>query len=212
MTATPALLTLMQWLSPGFPTGAYACSHGLEWAITAGDVTGAAAAQDWIADILRHGTGWQDAVVLAQSLRAGADYAALADYARALCSSRERQVETMDQGTAFARTVVALGYAVEPGPLPVVVGQAAAGLGVAPAQVIALYLHAFAANLVSVAVRFSPLGQSDGQRILAALHPVLTALADAAVVADLADITTATIAADLAAMRHETMAVRIYRT
>ena len=33
-----ALLRLMAWLSPGFPTGAYAYSHGLEWAVAAGDV------------------------------------------------------------------------------------------------------------------------------------------------------------------------------
>jgi len=212
MTNTPALLTLTQWLSPAFPTGAYAFSHGLEWAITAGDVTDAASAQAWLGDVLQHGTGWQDAVILAQALRNGADHAALADYARALAPTRERLGETMDQGTAFARAVLALGGAVDPGPLPVVVGQAAVALALPPAQVIALYLHAFAANLVSVAVRFVPLGQTDGQRVLRALHPVIITLADAAATADLSAITTATIGADLAAMRHETMDIRIYRT
>ena len=33
-----ALLRLMAWLSPGFPTGAYAYSHGLEWAVAAGNI------------------------------------------------------------------------------------------------------------------------------------------------------------------------------
>ena len=212
MTDTPALLSLMQWLSPAFPTGAYAYSHGLEWAISAGNVTDAASAQAWLGDVLQHGTGWQDAVILAQALRHGADHAALADYARALAPSRERLVETMDQGVAFARGVSALGNWVDPGPLSVAVGQAAARLALPPTQVIALYLHAFAANLVSVAVRFVPLGQSAGQRVLTALHPVIIAVADAAATAGLSDITTATIGADLAAMRHETMDVRIYRT
>ena len=212
MTDTPALLSLMQWLSPAFPTGAFAYSHGLEWAISAGDVTDAAAAHLWLTDILQHGTGWQDAVILAQGLRPQADFAALSDYARALAPSRERLIESMEQGTAFARALRGLGHAVDPAPLPVAVGQASAQLGLPPCQVIALYLHAFAANLVSVAVRFVPLGQSQGQQIIAALHPVIIALAEDAAIADLCGITTATIGADLAAMRHETMDVRLYRT
>lgn len=208
MTDTPALLTLMQWLSPAFPTGAFAYSHGMEWAISAGDITDAASAERWLSDVLRFGAGWQDAVLLACALR-GED---VADHANALAPSRERLAETLDQGRAFARGLAALGIVVGDAPLPVAVGQAAAGLGLPPAQVVALYLHSFAANLVSVAVRFVPLGQSDGQRILAALHPLILSLADSAADASLDDITASALGADLAAMRHETMPVRIYRT
>jgi len=32
------ILTLAQWLSPAYPVGAFAYSHGLEWAVRAGDV------------------------------------------------------------------------------------------------------------------------------------------------------------------------------
>ena len=205
---TQALLSLVQWLSPAFPTGAFAYSHGMEWAISAGDISDAASAEGWLADVLRFGAGWQDAVLLACALR-GED---VADYANALAPSRERLTETLDQGRAFARGVAGLSIAVQDAPLPVAVGQAAATLNLPPAQVIALYLHSFAANLVSVAVRFVPLGQSDGQRILAALHPLIVALADRAGGAGLDAITASALGADLAAMRHETMPVRIYRT
>ncbi len=34
-----ALVRLMAWLSPSFPTGAFAYSHGLEWAVESGDIT-----------------------------------------------------------------------------------------------------------------------------------------------------------------------------
>jgi urease accessory protein len=89
-----------------------------------------------------------------------------------------------------------------------------------PEDIAALYLHAFAANLISVAVRFVPLGQTEGQAALTALHPTILALAeDAARIAtglapdDLIGIlSNATLAADLASMRHETLDVRIYRT
>ena len=38
-TDPAALLTLVQWLSPAFPTGAFAYSHGLEAVISQVDVT-----------------------------------------------------------------------------------------------------------------------------------------------------------------------------
>lgn len=208
MMQTPALLSLVQWLSPAFPTGAFAYSHGMEWAISAGDISDAASAEGWLSDVLRFGAGWQDAVLLACTLRGEA----VADHACALAPSRERLAETLEQGRAFARGVAGLGIAVSDAPLPVAVGQAARGLNLPAAQVIALYLHSLAANLVSVAVRFVPLGQTDGQRILAALHPLILQLADTAADAGLDDITASALGADLAAMRHETMPVRIYRT
>ena len=36
-TTDNRLPRLLAWLSPAFPTGAFAYSHGLEWAIEAGD-------------------------------------------------------------------------------------------------------------------------------------------------------------------------------
>ena len=93
MSATPALLSLMQWLSPAFPTGAFAYSHGMEWAISVGDISDAASAEGWLSDVLRFGAGWQDAVLLACALR-GED---VADHACALAPSRERLAETLDQ-------------------------------------------------------------------------------------------------------------------
>ncbi|MDT8854367.1 urease accessory UreF family protein [Paracoccaceae bacterium Fryx2] len=207
------LLTLVQWLSPGFPTGGFACSHGLEWAIAQGEVADAGAVRQWLADVLAHGAGRSDAILLAHALDPAADLDALTDLARALCGSAERLRETEDQGAAFAATTAALtGLALAARPLPVAVGQAARRLGLAPQQVIALYLHAFAANLVSAAVRFVPLGQTEGQRALAALHPLITDLATEAATLPLGAITTAAFRADMAAMHHETMDVRIFRT
>ncbi|MCB1408898.1 MAG: urease accessory protein UreF, partial [Rhodobacteraceae bacterium] len=78
--------------------------------------------------------------------------------------------------------------------------------------VIALFLQAFAGNLVLVAVRHVPLGQTEGQRLLAGLAPRLAALAERAAIAGLDDLATAALAGDLAAMEHETQDVRIFRT
>lgn len=207
------LLALVQYLSPAFPTGGFAYSHGLEQVIADGVVQDAASLEAWLSGILRHGAGWQDAVLLALTLREGADPAALAQLARALAPSSERLAETEEQGAALARTVAALtGRTVAPAPLPVALGQAAAPLGLPPAQVIALYLHAFASNLVSVATRAVPLGQTEAQAVLARLHPLCETLAEQAATAREGDLGGAALAADLAAMQHETLDVRLWKT
>ncbi|MBN2629702.1 MAG: urease accessory protein UreF [Rhodobacteraceae bacterium] len=207
------LLTLVQWLSPAFPTGGFAYSHGLEVAIAVGAVADGVALQRWLADVLAHGAGRQDAILLVQALRPDADVAALDALARALQPSAERLSETLEQGTAFARTVAGLtGRCLPPRCLPVALGEAASVLDLAPAQVVALYLHGFASNLVSIAMRFMPLGQSEGQGVLAALHPLITDLADQAVHLSLDDLGSCALGADMAAMQHETQDVRIFRT
>ena len=207
------LLTLVQWLSPSFPTGAYAYGHGLEAAIVAGDIMDAATCHGWLAEILRCGSGLSDAVLLCHAMMPGADLDGLADLAEALAPGAERLRETREMGHAFARTVSAVTLTkVPPLPYPVAVGAAARGLALDPATVAALYLAAFAANLVQVAVRFVPLGQTEGQSILSRLHPMIEAVAAKAALMTLDDIGTATLRADLASLTHETLETRIFRT
>ncbi|ESW61146.1 MAG: urease accessory protein UreF [Rhodobacter sp. CACIA14H1] len=213
MTAVSGLMTLVQWLSPAFPTGAFAYSHGMEQVIADGGIRSGADLEAWLADVLRFGAGKQDAILLSAALEPGADFDALAGMCVALQPSAERLREVAEQGAAFARTVSALtGEAVPERPLPVAVGAAACGLGLEKREVVALYLHAFASNLVSVAVRFVPLGQNDGQAALARLHPLIGRVAAEAVASSVGDIGSAALGADLAALRHEGMDVRIFKT
>ena len=209
----PGLLTLVQWLSPSFPTGGFAYSHGLEAAIASGRVVGAEGVRAWLVDVLVLGAGRQDAILLAQSLLPFADHDDLGALGRALQVSAERLAETLDQGTAFARTVAGLtGRDLPARCLPVAVGEAAAPLGLEAEEVVALYLHGFASNLTSVAMRFMPLGQAEGQGVLQALHGPIAALAAEAPHLRPEDLGASALGADMAAMEHETMDVRIFRT
>ena len=203
-------LSLIQWLSPAFPTGGFAYSHGLVQALVDG-ARDADAVAAWVADVLRHGGGWLDAVLLALALR-GEDAVALADQARAQAGCAERLTETLDQGRAFAATLRALGPAVPDAPLPVAVGLAARRLDLPPEEVIAHYLHGFAGNLVMAATRFLPLGQAQAQTAVAGLHGVIAETAARAALAGWDALETCCFGADLAAMRHETLDVRIFRT
>lgn len=208
-----ALLTLVQWLSPAFPTGAFAYSHGLERAIAAGDVTDAAGFEAWLGNVLQHGAGWQDAVLVAQALAADADRDALDALARALAPSAERLQEGAEQGAALARMVAGItGRPLGPRMLPVALAEAAAGLDLPVAVVVQLYLQGFAGNLCTIATRHVPLGQTEGQGVLNRLLPLIAVLGQRAARAGLDDLGGCALAADLAAMQHETMDVRIFRT
>jgi urease accessory protein len=90
-------------------------------------------------------------------------------------------------------------------------GVAAARAGIALDDAVLGYLQAFAANLMSAGLRLGLVGQTDGQRILAALEPVV-ARAAAAIVRDPADFGAATFAVDLASMAHETQYSRLFRS
>lgn len=214
MTDGDAVLTLAQWFSPSFPIGAFSYSHGLETAILESHVAVADDVTAWISDVLQHGMGRTDVILLATAYDADAEFLIELDsLARALAPTRERLSETVQQGGAFARTIRDVwGYDVPDMVLPVVVGAAAARQGLPLALTAETYLHSFAANLVSAAVRLVPLGQTEGQACLLALKPLIQATARAARVQTLADLGSATFAADISAARHETQYARIFRS
>lgn len=207
------LLQLTQWLSPGFPVSAYAYSHGLEAEIASERVSDGKAVAAWVAAVLEAGAGRNDAILMLAARRGTAEPGVLGDLAAALAGSRERLEETMAQGSALARTLAGLGVGDGVGrPYPVVLGLATRGLDLTDGLVAALYLQSFAGALVSAAVRFVPLGQAEGQRVLQGLHPVIEAVAEVACLAGLDGIGGAVFGADLAAMEHEGQEVRIFRT
>ena len=211
------LLHLLAWLSPGFPTGAFACSHGLECAIEDGDIGDEASLLIWLEDVLRHGSGRTDAILLRHAHRAARDparLAELAELAAATAPSRERRSETIDLGTAFAAAAAPWSPPDLPPapPYPIALGALAGAHGIDPDAVTAAHLQAFAANLISAAVRLVPLGQSAGLRVLAALESAIREVAAATRTATLDEIGSAAFRSDLAAMRHETLYTRLFRT
>jgi urease accessory protein len=223
----PALYRLMAWLSPAYPVGGFSYSSGIEWAVETGDIKDAESLRAWLSVMLAGGGGFCDAVLFAHAHRAiehGDDESlhAVAELAAALAPTKERHLEITAQGNAFIEATAAVWpctaldwlKAVWDGPVayPVAVAVAAAGHGVACGAALAAFLQALAANWVSAGVRLVPLGQTDGQRVLAALEPVVTQTAQRAITAKLDDIGSAAFRADLASARHETQYTRLFRS
>ncbi|WP_420412972.1 urease accessory protein UreF [Roseibium sp.] len=233
-----ALYRLLTFLSPAFPIGAFTYSHGLEQVIDAGGVTSSAELQAWVEDVLKFGAGRSDAILMSETYRAaqagdGAKVRELAELGLALQPSKERHLETSAQGTAFMETVLAswlpvtespaagvfaeltdpeTGTALKDWPYPVALGLVSAAHDLPEAAALSAFLHAFSANLISVAVRAVPLGQNDGQRVLAALEPVIFQVTEEALEAGLDDLGTSTFLADIASMAHETQYSRLFRS
>lgn len=226
MTADSGLYRLLTWLSPAYPVGAFAYSHGLEYAVERGLVRDAGAVKRYVATMLGVGAGRADAALFVASYRAGADgdaeaIAALAELAAAWRATSETALEAAAQGSAFLAVtrgawphplLDALANSPDPPSLPVVVAVAAAAHRVPLPEVLLGYLHALAANLVSAGVRLVPLGQSDGQRILAALEGDVCAARDAALTTSLDEFGTAAPIIDLCSMHHETQYTRLFRS
>ncbi|UWQ96514.1 urease accessory protein UreF [Rhodobacteraceae bacterium M385] len=209
------ILALAQWLSPSFPVGAFAYSHGLETAIHDGTIATSEGLQTWLEDVLRHGTGRNDCILLraAHAAPTPDDLAQIGATARAFCGSAERVMETTLQGTAFSTTAAAIwGGDAADFPYPVAVGAASAALNIDVTTTAAMYLHAFTSNLVSVAVRAVPLGQTEGQAVLAALTPLCLAIVEETETATLDDLQSTAFLSDIAAMRHEALQPRIFRS
>ena len=216
MPTEARLLRLLTWLSPAFPVGAFGYSHGLETAVREGAVTDAPALSAWIATLLEHGSGWTDAVLARAAWTAvtAEDHAALdeiAELAEALAPSLERRRETLAQGEAFLTAVAAWHPPpLQKAPYCVAVGAAAGAAGIPLEPALTAWLHAFAANLVSVAVRAIPLGQSDAVAVIAGLESVILRVAARAAASTLDDLGQGAILSDIAAMRHETLEGRLF--
>ena len=218
MTTMPTeLLRLLTWLSPAFPVGAFSYSHGLETAIRSGTVRDADTLSAWISGLLEHGGGWTDAVLFkaawaAVSAGDRADLDDLVELADALPVSLERRRETLSQGEAFLAAAQAWGPTPVEGAVayPVAVGAVCGATGVPLDPALTAWLHAFAANLVSVAVRIVPLGQVAGVAVIAGLEPIIIATAARAAASTLDDLGSAAILSDIAAMRHETLDGRLF--
>jgi urease accessory protein len=224
------LYRLLAWLSPGFPIGSFAFSHGLEAAAASGAVRDRGSLQLWISAIVVSGGGRIDADILRDSHRASSagDVSALMDANRRGVTFRataETRLETRAQGEAF----LAACRAAWPNPFldcwamglsetgdtvcyAAAVGAATAQAGIALDCALLGYLQALASNLVSAGLRLGIIGQTDGQRIMAALEPFISAAVAGALSRGPDGFGSATFAVELASMDHETQYTRLFRS
>jgi urease accessory protein len=225
-----ALFRLLAWSSPGYPTGAFSYSHGLEWAVEAGSVTNLQGLLDYVTAVLSRGGGWVDAVLFAHAWRATSDNALaslddLTELSAAFRGTSETALESRQQGAAFLDVTrkawphptleaLALRSATNHTPVThcIAVAAACAAHDIALEPALHAYMHAVAANLVSAGARLIPLGQTQAQIAIARLSPTIVTLIERALSTPLDDLGTAAPAVEICSLRHETQYTRLFRS
>ncbi len=206
------LITVMQWLSPAFPIGGFAYSHGLEWAINKGYVSNREELQKWVSDLLEYGSLKNDAILIKLVLK-GSDPKEINEIAIALCPANERLSETQLQGGAFCKIMREVwSLEIDDLALPIALALAAKNENIDQNLVVPAYLHSFCSNLISVAMRLIPIGQTDGQKTLRELSPLISDSVRAVAKSDKDDLGSACFLSDVSAMQHEYLQPRVFKT
>ncbi|MBO6825336.1 MAG: urease accessory protein UreF [Sneathiella sp.] len=221
------LYELMSWMSPSYPVGAYTYSHGVEYAVEAGFIRDLKSLTPWLQDVLHHGGARNDAILCAETHRAATNgdndkLRELLELGYALRPTKELDLETTAQGRAFMSVTSEVfrsetssflkEAAVCPIVYPIAMSAAAADRGIPLNATVEAYLHGFVSNLVSAAVRIIPLGQTDGQRAIAALADDVEAQVQETLKLTIADIGSATMMVDWCSAQHETQYTRLFRS
>jgi urease accessory protein len=225
-----SLFQLMSWLSPAFPVGAYAYSHGLEYAIECGAVTDRDQLITWLEGILRFGGAASDAQLLRAAWTATreSDVSTLTwavDMGHAFRGSAELALESAAQGRAFITTVTKVwpqhvpskllgeaNIAAEDLAYPIAIAVVCASAGITLSAALTAYLHGFVSNVTSAAVRLIPLGQTEGQQALAALQTTVGETVATTLRSEIRDLSNAALMVDWTSMQHETQYTRLFRS
>ena len=225
-----AILRVQNWLSPAFPTGSYSYSHGLEWAVEAGDVRDRKSLVDWLEADLCYGSGRNEAIIFIETWRCamGHDWLRLfeiVELAAAFRGTAEFALESSQQGAACLSTLrhvwpdpildwlseVLSENQVQPA-IAVILGVRLARQSIPASLALPAFLQAYIANLVTAGVRLIPLGQTDGQIAIADLEEAVQAASAQAGKSTIDDLGSAAFMVDLASMMHETQYTRLFRS
>ncbi len=205
---------VMAWLSPSFPIGAFAYSHGLEFEICEGNVSTSEDLYEWLKDILRFGSAWNDLVLFCNAYKTDINSLnELSDIAKAFAQSKERYYETIEMGAAFSKIISSVeGVNFKGMPLPIIMGYISKIENVSLEYILPLYAHSFVSNLISVSIRLLPLGQTEAQKLLFSLFPIIDEVSKEALKSNISNMRNKCVIADLSSMKHETLKVRLFKT
>jgi urease accessory protein len=224
--APRAFLRLQGWLSPSFPNGAYSYSHGLEWAVEAGNIHDRSSLVDWLEADLCYGSGRNEAIFFSEAYRCviESDQAKLtrvAELAAAFRGTSEFALEASQQATACLATLrqvwphrildLLVEMSCQP-VLAVVLGARSASERIPERVALPAFLHSYVANLVIAGVRLIPLGQTDGQLAISALEDAVLSASERGNCSTLEDLGSAGFMVELASIAHETQYTRLFRS
>ncbi|MBM3345789.1 MAG: urease accessory protein UreF [Betaproteobacteria bacterium] len=226
-----ALTRLLQLASPALPVGAYSYSQGLESAVESGVVATAAGAERWIADMLRHSMARLEAPLWwrLHAAWAAADAARVRECNECFLVTRETaelRAETAQMGYSLVRLLGDMadeGEGLDRSALRSLTSQGEVAFPTAftfasvqwripPRQALNAYLWSWLENQVMAAVKAVPLGQTEGQRLLARLGAQIVISLDTITATDIREMSNYCHGLAISSSRHETQYSRLFRS
>ncbi|WP_083993527.1 urease accessory protein UreF [Picosynechococcus sp. PCC 8807] len=221
---------LFQIINSSFPLGSYNYSEGLEFFIecTRQDHS-LTTFQEWLQRELTYGSIRLDTQVMLIIVRAIAadDWTQLRYWNTWLNGTRETK-ELRQQSIQMGNSLLKLLGDLDENKRPqlgacreqigkschyaIAFGIAIALWDIEPHQAVLGYLHSWLNNLVSAGVKLIPLGQTQGQRIIYQLQPLIIETAETLVTQKEMDLYACTWGLSLASMNHETQYTRLFRS
>jgi urease accessory protein len=230
MTDVSALLAVLQFADGLFPSGGFAHSFGLETYAQAGTILDAGGLEAFVRVHLEGSAGPADAVVAALAARAGMGgdleaCVALDQRLDAMKTVPEFRAASRQMGRQTARVAAALdggGFAaglahaiddeLAPGHHAAMFGAVTGRAGTSPETAATAFLYSTAALLVGAGLRLLPIGQLEGQRVLAAMREPIARLARAAAAAEVDDVWSFTPGLEVAGLQHAELDRRLFRS
>ena len=237
-TTDPALLRLLQLVSPALPVGAFSYSEGLEALQQQGRLGSAAALQGWLEAELERGTVAIETAALsalmaqivrlrdgdsAAAVTAAAELRDLDGWLLAQREAAEVRAQQRQMGQSLLQLLVDL-----QGPLlpqapqsvldakglawPAAFAWAGVCAGISAPELEQAYLYGWTANQISSAVRLVPLGPTEGQRLQWQLAPLLMRRGAQLAAADCRSLWSAGVGAGLAQLQHAELYSRLFRS
>ena len=218
------LLRLLHLASPSLPTGAFAYSQGLEWAIAAGWVGDAAGLEAWLADLLGHSLARVDIPLLSRMMAAGrehseSDLARWCDQLLSMRETNELRLEEQNRGRAMASLLEGLKVPLSAEEKTIVSQSQLAGFALAavrwnipPPEAALAYAWSWLENQTLAGIKTIPLGQTEGHRILLRMDDAVTAAVCLGLTLEDDAIGAASPALAIAGSLHETQYTRLFRS
>ena len=202
--------TLTQWLSPSYPIGAYNFSQGLEYAVKASLVYNEETLTDWLSENLERGYFWNDAIFVKLSFFIETDdqLEKLVELINAFSTSKARLDEQILQGKAFSKVTPNSKDA----PYPISLGISAKNYDMKIEEVIPLYLQSCLSNIISVAPRLLPIGQTEAVKILRDLFPKIEEVSKLVLRSSETDILSSCYLTDSCSIFQETIDGKIFKS
>jgi urease accessory protein len=226
-TSIRKLVALLHLASPALPIGAFSYSQGLEGAVDAQLVHDAESAQAWIQSGLDHVLAVNELPMLSSiySYWESGNFSEVERLnARFLASreSSELRQETEQMGWSLTRLALVLGWhdearqealgSLRPVCLPTAFAYASGALGIDRESCLTAYCFSWVENQVTAALKAVPLGQNAGQKILFAMHPVISDVVPKAIGTALDQISTFAPHLGILSARHATQYSRLFRS